>query len=38
MAEALGIALRPEVLPLSNLAGFLPPFLLRPDLAMTRAG
>ncbi len=38
MDEALGIALRPEVLPLSNLAGFLPPFLLRPGLAMTRAG
>jgi hypothetical protein len=38
MGEALGIALRPEVLPFSNLAGFLPPFLLRPDLAMTRAG
>jgi Xaa-Pro aminopeptidase len=38
MDEALGIRLHPDVLPLSNLAGFLPPFLLRPDLAMTRAG
>jgi len=37
MAEALGIELHPDVLPLSNLAGFLPPFLLRPDRAMTLA-
>jgi hypothetical protein len=37
MAEALGITLHPDVLPLSNLAGFLPPFLLRPDRAMTLA-
>jgi hypothetical protein len=35
MDEALGITLHPEVLPFSNLAAFLPPFLLRPDLAMT---
>jgi hypothetical protein len=38
MGEALGIALHPDVLPLSNLAAFLPPFLLRPDRAMTLAG
>jgi hypothetical protein len=36
MAESLGIDLHPDVLPLSNMPGFLPPFLLRPDLAMTR--
>ena len=38
MRDALGITLHPDVLPLSNLAAFLPPFLLRPDLAMTLAG
>lgn len=38
MGEALGIELHPDVLPLSNLAGVLPPFLLRPDRAMTLAG
>jgi hypothetical protein len=37
MASSLGISLRPEVLPLSNLAGYLPPFWLAPDLAMRRA-
>jgi hypothetical protein len=37
MGEALGIALHPDVLPLSNLAAFLSPFLLRPDRAMTLA-
>jgi hypothetical protein len=38
MSQALGIDLHPDVLPLSNLAGYLPPFLLRPDRAMTVAG
>ena len=38
MREALGIDLHPDVLPLSNLPAFLPPFLLRPDLAMALAG
>jgi len=38
MAEQLGIELHPDVLPLSNLAGHLPPFLLRPDRAMTLIG
>ena len=33
--DALGIDLHADVLPLSNLAGHLPPFLLRPDRAMT---
>ncbi len=37
LAGALGIALRPEVLPLSDLAGYLPPFWLSPHLAMRRA-
>jgi hypothetical protein len=37
MAEALGITLHPDVLPFSNLAAFLPPFLLRPDRGMTLA-
>ncbi|TAL05324.1 MAG: hypothetical protein EPO00_13195 [Chloroflexota bacterium] len=37
MADALGIELHPDVLPLSNIPAFLPPFLLRPDLAMTMA-
>jgi Xaa-Pro aminopeptidase len=36
MADILGIALRPEVLPLSNLAGYLPPLWLSPQLAMRR--
>lgn len=31
-----GIGRRPEVLPLSNLAGYLPPFWLSPQLAMRR--
>ena len=38
MNNALGIALHPDVLPFSNLAAHLPPFLLRPDRAMTVAG
>ena len=33
MADALGIRLKPEVLPFSNLAGYLPPFLLSPGRA-----
>lgn len=37
MGEALGITLHPDVLPFSNLAAFLSPFLLRPDRAMTLA-
>jgi Xaa-Pro aminopeptidase len=38
MADELGIELHPDVLPLSNLAATLPPFLLRPELAMTMRG
>jgi Xaa-Pro aminopeptidase len=37
MAEALGIALHPDVLPFSNLPAYLPPFLLSPGRAMTVA-
>jgi hypothetical protein len=35
MRDALGISLHPDVLPLSNLAAMLPPYLLRPDRAFT---
>ena len=35
MAEQLGLELHADVLPLSNLAAHLPPFVLRPDHAMT---
>jgi hypothetical protein len=38
MAEVLGIELHRDVLPLSNLPAVLPPFLLRPDHAMTLMG
>ncbi len=34
MQDALGIRLKPEVLPFSNIPAYLPPFLLRPDRAM----
>ena len=37
MTEALGIDLHADVLPFSNLAAHLTPFLLRPDSAMTLA-
>ena len=36
MADQLGIRLRPEVLPLSSLAGYLPPYWLAPGLAMRK--
>ena len=38
MTESLGIELHPDVLPFSNLPAYLPPFLLRPDHAMTLVG
>ena len=31
MAEVIGIELKPEVLPLSNMCGILSPFVLRPN-------
>ena len=37
MNDALGITLHPDVLPFSNIPAYLPPFLLRPDRAMTLA-
>jgi hypothetical protein len=38
MAETLGIELHPDVLPLSNIPAWLPPFLLASDRAMTVVG
>jgi hypothetical protein len=37
MQRALGIELRPDVLPFSNMAGWLPPYWLSPHLAMALA-
>ena len=37
MADTLGIRLKPEVLPFSNIAGYLPPYLLAPGWALVRA-
>jgi hypothetical protein len=37
MTEMLGIDLHPDVLPFSNLAAHLSPFLLRTDRAMSVA-
>jgi hypothetical protein len=34
MQETLGIRLKPEVLPFSNIPAYLPPFLLAPDQAL----
>jgi len=36
MADGLGIRLKPEVLPFSNLAGYLPPFFLSPRRVLAR--
>jgi hypothetical protein len=36
MADVLGIRLKPEVLPFSNIAGWLPPFLLSPRRVLAR--
>jgi hypothetical protein len=38
MADALGIRLKPEVLPFSNIPAFLPPFWLARDKAMAVTG
>lgn len=38
MTEVLGIELHADVLPFSNIPGFLPPYLLRPDHAMVMPG
>lgn len=37
MADALGIRLKPEVLPFSNIPAYLPPYILSPGRALTRA-
>ena len=37
MRDALAIDLHPDVLPFSNIPAYLPPFLLRPDRALTMA-
>jgi hypothetical protein len=37
MQEVLGIRLKPEVLPFSNLPAYLPPFWLSPQRAMRMA-
>ncbi len=34
MSSALGIDLKPEVLPFSNIPAYLPPYLLNPQMAM----
>jgi hypothetical protein len=36
MADVLGIRLKPEVLPFSNLQGYLAPFVLSPRRALVR--
>ncbi len=36
MARELGIALKPEILPFSSIAAWLPPFWMSPEMAMTR--
>jgi hypothetical protein len=38
MMDVLGIRLKPEVLPLSNMAAWLPPFWLSPQKAMAMRG
>jgi hypothetical protein len=38
MADALGIRLKPEVLPFSNIPAYLPPLLLSPKRALVRHG
>jgi hypothetical protein len=36
MARQTGIELKPDILPFSNIATWLPPFWMAPHLAMTR--
>jgi hypothetical protein len=36
LKEAIGIDLKPEVLPFSNIPGYLPPFWLSPRQVMRR--
>ena len=37
MSDVLGIRLKAEVLPFSNLTGYLPPFLLSPSVAFVKS-
>ena len=37
MADLIGIRLKPEILPLSNIPAYLPPFLLAPTRVLTRS-
>jgi Xaa-Pro aminopeptidase len=37
MADILGIRLKPEVLPFSNIQGYLPPFMLSPRRVFSKA-
>lgn len=37
MEDSLGIRLAQELLPMSNISGYLPPYLLAPQLAMSLA-
>lgn len=37
MAGTLGIRLKPEVLPFSNIPAYLPPYLLKPECVMSSA-
>jgi hypothetical protein len=37
MKDVLGIRLKPEVLPFSNLAAALPPFMLSPHRVLAKA-
>lgn len=38
MADAIGIRLKPEVLPFSNIPAYLPPLLLSPERALIKTG
>ncbi len=38
MQDVLGLRLKPEVLPFSNIPGYLPPYLLSPGMAMRVKG
>lgn len=38
LADVIGIVLKPEILPCSNLPAYLPPYWLSPRTAMTRHG
>ena len=36
MRDRLGIAISDDVLPLSNIPAYLPPFLLKPEMVLTK--